>query len=320
MKFHYTTIACIIAGLLLLSGCQSTPQADALAKHKPTDIAFTKVIENVPFYAQQQYYCGPTTLSEVFNFYGENTSAEAIAPTMFIPKKQGTLQLEMISATRQFGFLPYSEKGSLERILYLVNQDIPVIVFQNLSIPLLPQWHYAVVIGYDLGSDEVILHTGVTQRHRMSFELFERTWSRGNYWLLAPLPTGKTNALLDPFKYISAAFDMLKVNKQHEAIKNLKAATEQWPKQWLPYLLIANHYLPTQPEISVEWLAKGYDTGQYELAYMNNYAHALALIGCKQNALAVITKALRRFPQESILLDTQNEIRATHQSHSAKCH
>jgi tetratricopeptide (TPR) repeat protein len=303
-------IACFLAGLLILGGCQSTPQADALRAQVPTDLVSSKIIEQVPFFPQQQFYCGPTTLSEIFNFYGDPVVAEEIAPKLFIPDKEGSLQLEMISATRQYGYLPYSEHSSLETILYLLEEDIPVIVFQNLSISILPQWHYAVATGYDLERHELILHTGVTANHRMSFELFERTWARANYWMLVPLPVGKTSGHLQPFKYVSAAYDMLSVGKQNAAVENLIAATKQWPDEWLAYFLIANHFIESNPEKSIHWFEAGLKNGQYQSAYTNNYAHVLAQVGCKDKALEVLQDARQRFPNDTALLNTYEQVRS----------
>ncbi|MFT4808702.1 MAG: hypothetical protein ACI9LX_002039 [Paraglaciecola sp.] len=72
------------------------------------------------FYPQQIFFCGPTTLSEVLNFYGHSTTPEGIAPSLFIPGREGSLQLEMISAARTYGLLPYSTNSSLDTLFSLV--------------------------------------------------------------------------------------------------------------------------------------------------------------------------------------------------------
>lgn len=300
--------ACFLAGFLLLAGCTATPQSEQLRAAHPTGLSEASYIDNVPFYAQQQYYCGPTTLSEVFTFYGNPVSAEEIAPKIFIPEREGSLQLEMVSATRQYGFLPYAERGTMTQLFRLVDDNIPVIVFQNLSIQLLPQWHYAVVIGYDLPAGTVTLHTGVTPDHTMSFELFEKTWARGNYWYMAPLPPETTSPALDAFTYTSAAYDMLKVGEIESAISFLQAATTQWPDQWLAYFLLANHYLESKPKQAIAWFDRGYHVGQYQAAYMYNFAHVLAEQGCDKQASKVLEQALSRFPQDLALHKTRQAL------------
>ncbi|WP_334048343.1 PA2778 family cysteine peptidase [Alteromonas gracilis] len=296
---------CVLAGLaflFLLSGCQSTPQADKLRQEGLASLPESHTIQSVPFFPQEQFYCGPTTLSEVFGYYGESTSPEDIAPKLFIPNKEGSLQLEMISATRQFGFLPYTERGTLSSIMSLVKDDIPVIVFQNLSIQLIPQWHYAVVIGFDSDKGTVTLHTGVTPNHEMSLELFERTWGRGNYWYLAPVPPGVTSSEMTPFTYVSAAYDMLKVGDKEQALAFLETATNQWPDYWLSYFLVANHYLSTDDDEAVRWFEKGYNAGKTQNAYVHNYILALRKSGESSKADTILTEALVQFPNDEKLI------------------
>lgn len=302
--------ACALAGLsflFLLSGCQSTPQADKLRQEGLASLPDSHTIQSVPFFPQEQFYCGPTTLSEVFGYYGESTSPEDIAPKLFIPNKEGSLQLEMVSATRQFGFLPYTERGTLTSIMSLVKDDIPVIVFQNLSIQLLPQWHYAVVIGFDSEKGTVTLHTGLTPNHEMSIELFERTWGRGNYWYLAPVPPKVTSSEMTPFTYVSAAYDMLKVGDKAQSLAFLETASQTWPSYWLSYFLIANYYLE-HPDIegnnklAITWFEKGYDVGQHQQAYVHNYIIALRKGNRLESANKVLKQALSRFPENDRLL------------------
>lgn len=304
--------ACLFAGFLLLMGCQGTPQTDQLRQQGLANLPPPHTISSVPFYPQQQYYCGPTTLSEVFGFYGVNVSPDDIAPKLFIPDKEGSLQLEMVSATRQYGFLPYIERGTLQSIMAMVSDDVPVIVFQNLSIQLLPQWHYAVVIGFDSEKGTITLHTGVTESHEMSFELFERTWGRGNYWYMTPVPPGVTSTEMTPFNYTQAAYDMLKVGDKDKAIAFLETATQRWPNEWLGYFLLANHYLKNDAEKSQYWFEKGFSAGQYQAPYVHNYIVVLYKLGNSQRANAMLTHALKQFPDNSDLKSLADKHNVTH--------
>ncbi|MCH8537392.1 MAG: PA2778 family cysteine peptidase, partial [Alkalimonas sp.] len=195
--------------LLVLTACQTPPQTKQLLAAPPA-IASNYLIDEVPFYPQQEFFCGPTTLAEVAGFHGLNKSPDDIAPATFTPALEGTLQIEMAAATRQLGMVAYTQhRADMSQLLSLVADDIPVIVLQNNSIGWLPQWHYAVVIGYDMNAKQVILHTGVTEAHHLNFSTFERTWRRANYWLLAMLPADKTSEHLDPFIYTKACQDLM---------------------------------------------------------------------------------------------------------------
>ncbi|MFQ3249293.1 MAG: hypothetical protein ACI9O6_001097 [Glaciecola sp.] len=298
----------LIGLMALFYGCQATPQADSFNANMLESLPHEHLIASVPFFPQQEFYCGPTTLSEVFNYYGTQDSPEKIAPNTFIPNQEGTLKVEMSVAARQHGFLAYTDTGTLSGIISLVSDDIPVIVFQNVSTSWFPQWHYAVVIGYDIPKRKFILHTGLTPEHIMSFELFERTWGRGEYWMLAPLPPKKDSKHLKPYIYINAAYDMLTVTNEQKGIRFLISATKQWPNNWLPYFLIANHFIETAPEKSVKWFEQGMEVGQFEAAYLNNYSIALLNIKEHGTALKVINSAISRFEDEAILKATKAKI------------
>lgn len=307
--------ASLLAGLLLaLNACQTPAQTRQLLANPP-DIARQHQIAQVPFYPQQQYFCGPTTLAEVAGFYGLQKSPLDIAPNTFTPGLDGTLQIEMVAATRQLGMVAYQQKrANMSQLLSLVADNIPVIVLQNNSIAWLPQWHYAVVIGYDIEAAEVILHTGVTEAHRLNFATFERTWQRGNYWLLAMLPGNKTSAHLDPFLYTKACQDLLNTRQTDAAVVALIAATKQWPQYWLSYFLLGNHYFSAQPDVAAAWFAQGLPFAQQEVSYLNNYAVLLSELGCHSKATQLINRALKLQPQDSNLLDSQQQIQAAQQS------
>lgn len=308
---------CLSAGLLLvLTGCQTPIQTQQLLTEPPA-IARQHHIENVPFYPQQEFFCGPTTLSEVAGFYGIQREPAAIAPTSFIPGLQGTLQIEMAAATRQLGLLAYTKNGSLDLLLRLVAENIPVIVLQNNSIAWLPQWHYAVVIGYDLDSAEVILHTGLNPDYRLNLATFERTWARGKFWFLAMLPPDKSSTLLDPFIFTKASQDLLQTQQRQAGVTALRTATITWPDYWLPYFLLGNHYFTSAPLIAAQWFDKGLPFARHEIAYLNNYAVLLSEQGCHEKATRLIAQALQISPQDGNLLDSQKQIQAALHSVSA---
>lgn len=316
-----STALCLLVALLL-AGCQTPPQTRQLLD-KPPAVPRQHLIAGVPFYPQQDYFCGPTTLAEVAGFYGKPQDPAAIAPQTFIPQLQGSLQIEMIAATRQLGLLAYAQRGSMQQLLSLVADNMPVIVLQNNSISWWPQWHYAVVIGYDLADETLTLHTGVTPDYQLDFATFERTWQRGAYWLLLMLPPDKTSPQLDPFLYTKAAQDLLST-QQHSAaggirvgasagesagLNALQNATRQWPDYWLPYFLLGNYYSDSQPARAMHWFAAGLNTARQQIAYLNNYALLLSSQGCPQAATVLLDEALRLAPGNANLLDSQKQIR-----------
>ena len=307
----------LIASLLFLTGCQTPPQTKALLLDPPP-INKNHFIEQVPFYPQQQFFCGPTTLAEVANFHGLAQNPQAIAPATFVPGLEGSLQIEMVAATRQMGMLAYAQRGNMAQLLSLLAEDIPVIVLQNNSIAWLPQWHYAVAIGYDLAKQEVILHTGVTAEHRLNFATFERTWQRGSYWMLVMLPPEQSSEQLESFIYTKACQDLLDTGQVEAGVTALQTAIKQWPDYWLSYFLLANHYLAQQPAAAVQWFKQGYAYGKNEVAYLNNYAYALAQLGCYADAESLLLSALALAPSDVNVLDTQQQIITQREQNSSQ--
>ncbi len=321
MNGRLSTALCLLV-VLLLAGCQTPPQTRQLLD-KPPAVPRQHLIAGVPFYPQQDYFCGPTTLAEVAGFYGKVQAPAAIAPQTFIPGRQGSLQIEMAAATRQLGLLAYTERGSMQQLLSLVADNMPVIVLQNNSISWWPQWHYAVVIGYDLDDETLTLHTGVTPNYQLDFATFERTWQRGGHWLLLMLPPDKTSRQLDPFLYTKAAQDLLRTQRDSAAagasagnsagVSALRSATAQWPEYWLSYFLLGNHYAApegnSETALALQWFAKGLPVARQQIAYLNNYALLLSHYGCPDAAVSLLDEALRLAPDNANLLDSQRQIR-----------
>lgn len=302
---------------LSLAGCQSPPQTQQL-QSAPPDIARQHLIKQVPFYPQQEFFCGPTTLAEVAAFYGRPQDPSAIAPQTFTPGLQGSLQVEMAAAARQLGLLAYASQGSMSQLLQLVAANLPVIVLQNNGLSWYPRWHYAVVIGYDLDAGELELHTGLTANYRLDFATFERTWQRGQYWLLLMLPPEQAHSQLDPFLYSKASQDLFNTAQPAAGLRALQSATEQWPDYWLPYFLLANYHSKNDEsgnsaanEQAAAWFAKGLHAGRRQIAYLNNYALLLKQQGCPQQAEQLIAAALKLAPTEPNLLDSQRQIKQT---------
>lgn len=293
--------------LLWVAGCSTTPQTSQIEQTKASFKSTKTVLNEVPFYDQTEFFCGPTTLSETFAYYGKQVDIDTLASNVFIPGKQGSLQLEMVSASRKHGFLAYSKRGSMKELIDMLDAEIPVIVFQNNGLSWAPSWHYAVVVGYDLSSMEFILHSGNTQHHRLHMSVFERTWRRADYWLLAPLPIGLTHSALDAHVYIQAAYNLLETGNQQTALANLRAATEQWPQEWLSYFLIANHYATTDKPKALAWYLDGLENGVASPEYLNNMGHLLWELECQEQSQATLEFALQRFPSSVILHDTLQE-------------
>mgnify|MGYP001413875583 CR=1 FL=1 len=175
-------LAGVLLCAILLLGCAAPPQTRALLQERPERLVPVAELFHVPFVPQDDHLCGPASLSMVAQAAGMNLSMQELTPQVYLPGRQGALQVEMLVAARRNGLIPYPLPGMLPALLEQVAAGRPVLVLQNLAFDATPLWHYAVLIGYDLAAGEVVLHSGVTARQRMRMSVFERTWARAGHW------------------------------------------------------------------------------------------------------------------------------------------
>jgi len=192
--------------LLILAGCSATPQTRSLLDNRADlPLAAKRELTEVPFHPQEEYQCGPAALATILNASGVTVAPDELTPRVYVPKRKGSFQVEMQTATRHYRRLAYPLEPSLETLLQTVDAGYPVLVLQNLGLDWYPQWHYAVVVGYDLDRGEIILRSGVTERYVVGLKLFERTWRRGKHWALVALKPGQLPPRADAKRYFLAA-------------------------------------------------------------------------------------------------------------------
>ena len=212
--------------LVLLSAC-ATPQVTRL-QSDAGDLPATASVTGVPFFAQKEYECGPAALAMVLSAAGVEATPDELVQQVYLPARKGSLQVEMMAATRQRGLLAYRLQPNLKDLLAEVAAGHPVLVFQNVSLPVYPVWHYAVVIGYDLERNTITLHSGETASMAMSLFAFERTWERGHFWSMLALTPGLLPATADLPSVTRSAADM-EVQQPQAALATYSAALARWP-------------------------------------------------------------------------------------------
>lgn len=233
----------LVAGLL--AGCASGPLQYKQLPGEPAATGLTDQVrlDDVPFYPQQTYQCGPATLAMLMSHQGESVAPDALADRVFIESRQGSLQAEMLAATRRQGLLPYVHDTRFSTLLEQLQAGNPVLVFQNLGFGFYPVWHYAVVIGYDLENEVMTLHSGTTARLERDFRRFELEWRGGDYWAMTMHRPGEFPADADPGVYLEAAAGLEQAEQFSAAARAYLGATEQWPNQLIAWMGLGNsHY------------------------------------------------------------------------------
>lgn len=214
-------LAGVVVSALMLAGCAGTPQSDRLLAAPPS-LPPAVLLAQVPFFAQDAYQCGPASLAMALAAVGVAVDAEALKPQVYVPARQGSLQPEMLAAARRHGRLAVELPPRLDALLREVAAGTPVIVLQNLSLPIAPVWHYAVAIGFDLPRGELVLHSGLTERQRLPFEVFERTWARSGHWAMVAAAPENLPSTVASSDLLAAAAALERVD--HAAARTAYAA------------------------------------------------------------------------------------------------
>lgn len=303
----------LIAGvslLIWLCGC-ATPQTQALLKMRSGQLPQQVELGEVPFYPQETHQCGPAALAMVLGAGGTHMTPQNIALQVYLPGREGSLQVEMLAATRRNGLLAYELAPSLNDLLAEVAAGSPVVVLQNLALSWYPIWHYAVVVGYDLQREEIILRSGLERRQVMPLTTFEHTWERARYWAMLALPPGRIPRTATEAAYISAAVALENAGQQKSAEPAYESALKHWPHN-LTALIGTGNAAYAQGDI--KRAEKAYrkatlDHPDSPIAF-NNLAQTLADQQRYTEALAAATQAVSLGgPEQAAAQDTLEQIK-----------
>ena len=229
--FHFSgapaAAGVLLSAILLLAGC-ATPQLAALPEQLPATVPPRGELPAVPFFPQEEFQCGPAALATALAHAGTAASPATLTPQVYLPAREGSLQVEMLAAARRHGLMAYPLAPRLSDLIQEVAGGVPVIVLQNLAFDFAPRWHYAVAIGYDLPREEIILRSGTTQRLVMTLSNFERTWARSGHWAIMTLPPQRLPATATEDRYVAAAVALERV-VPGAARSAYQTALERWP-------------------------------------------------------------------------------------------
>jgi hypothetical protein len=278
-------IALVLASLL--AACATTPPAPRQASSE---------LESVPFFPQTEYQCGPAALATVLVHSGVATDPETLAPQVYLPDRQGSLQLELLAAARRAGRIPFTLDNGPEALLAELAAGNPVLVLQNLGLHSVPRWHYAVVIGYEPSRQRVLLRSGTEQRRQERWRRFMASWARADFWGLVITPPGELPA---SGRADSIGPALARQEGQLDpavARAAWEAALSRWPQH--PDILFATANVRQQqadPEAAAlyrQLLA----IAPEHMAARNNFADLLLHAGCPMAAATLIEPARRTAP------------------------
>ena len=299
MKFvnrRARSIACTLVFLAFLGGCATSPQTRSLLDNPP-DVPPRVELTEVPFFPQQDYHCGPASLASIISYRGTAVEPEQIVPLIYVPDLKGSLQAEVIAATRQFELLPVQLDGTLESLLREIAAGNPVFVLQNLGLDLVPVWHYEVVVGYDFDQRIMIMRSGTRPRVSRSFALFEKTWRRAGHWALAIVPPDTIPRTASAGAYLEAVIGLEQVGQTSTAHRAYTTALRRWPESLLAHSGLGNSAYAMGEYAEAESAYRAaLQIDPEKAGVWNNLAYALAQQGRHEASIEAINRALELDP------------------------
>lgn len=294
--------------ITLLTACATPYQADLL-RDSPPDIPPVIELSSVPFYPQRDYQCGPAALATVINHFQVQTTPEELLPLVYIPELKGSLQVEMLAATSQFGLLAIQQDGSLEAILREIASGNPVLVMQNLGLEAYPFWHYAVVIGYDLQSEHIILRSGEIKRLVRPFSVFERTWQRANFWSVVVVSPEIMPITASEDKFISAVVALESSGLKQAVLLAYQNGLKRWAQSFVMQMGLGNtHYALQDYRLAEQAFRAAIDINPVRAEAWNNLAYALLKQGKKAQAIEAVEQAVSLQPEGKQYQASRKEI------------
>lgn len=227
----------MLALFLLLSACAATGVRETVQnKQLPRQQELTKT----PFFPQELYHCGPAALATALNAVDIKVTPEQLVPEVYIPARQGSLQIEMLAAARRHGALSVKVAPSLDAVLKEVAAGNVVLVMQNLGLSWAPSWHYAVVVGYNLDRELIWLRSGTFERFEMTLSTFQRTWARSQSWAFVALKPGTLPAADDADAVAKAIVAFEKNADKSDAYLSYASAAKRWPNHLVLLMGLGN--------------------------------------------------------------------------------
>jgi tetratricopeptide (TPR) repeat protein len=306
------TYASLLAGIffLMAGGCRTLPPPAALSEDKTATLPRHIELSEVPFFAQEDYQCGPAALAMVMRHAGLAVDPEDLKPEVYLPGREGSLQVEMMGATRRHGLVAYQMSPVLGEVLEEVARGTPVVVLQNLALDWYPVWHYAVVIGYDLDKKEVILRSGRERDQRMSLVAFENTWARSVHWAMVAVSPEKVPYTAIESRYVAAVNAFGKVGQLPASRLAYLSAKKRWPDSLGVSIGLGNvAYLMKRMDEAEAEFRSAVTENPDSVAALNNLAQTLSDMGRDEEALVFVQRAAKLGgPLHDIVLSTQASI------------
>lgn len=288
--------AAAVALSLLLGACQSFPPPDRANARPATRI-------DVPFVPQKAYQCGPAALAMMLRWNHLPGDPDELVKEVWLPKRKGSLGIELMAAGRARGLLAYPINNPWDLFREL-QAGHPVLIMQNLFLSIWPDWHYAVVIGYEDGGNKMILHSGTDRATTSYWNRFIRTWGRAHYWGFVLLPPGELPASARPKPLLEALAPM-----KNNALPFWRDAVKRFPDNGRLRFGEANAlWSAGDKKRALAGFEKAVKLTPDLTAAWNNLAYARQAAGDHRGAIEAVCQARKLAPDDDNVANSVRDI------------
>ena len=275
----------------------------------PESVPLRTEIASVPFFPQLENQCGPAAMATVLSHTGIAVTPGPLERQIYLPARQGSLQVEMLAAPRRWGRVGYLLAPRYADVLREVAAGNPVVMLQDVG-EFFTQWHYAVLVGFDYDRGDLYLRSGTDQRLVMPFTAFERSWIKSGYWAMVVTPPERIPVTATETGWIDALVGLERSGNREATIAGYAAALERWPDNLPAAIGLANQHHQRGALLEAALvLRQALHRHPQSTVAMNNLAQTLSDQGRNGEALLQIDEALQSHgPFESEVLATRQLI------------
>lgn len=292
--------------LFMFLSCAPKVRFQEFIIKKQRDIPSVYYIENVPFFKQNKYNCGPSALYSVLNFYGEKITIDEIISALRKENFYGSLNIDMFLFPRRFGLIT-EMVNNIESIRNYIRNRNPVILLvdNGYSIYRLP--HYIVVIGFDEEDEIFVAHWGNEENKVISLADLERRWSRMGRWGFVTIKIPRHKLTAEQHNDLGVAYE--NAGKYEDAENEYKEALRIKADFCEPKFNLGNLYFKINNySDSEKSFLSALEVCKDKGDIYNNLALLYLRLNRRKEASFFVEKALELSPDNPEYLDTKRII------------
>jgi hypothetical protein len=300
----------VFATAWVLGGCAT--HAPAILPVLPGGSAAIE-LSAIPFYPAKDHGAGPAALAMMLAASGVSPTPAELASLLYSPPRHDTVGALAALAPR-FGRLGYRIAPDLPALMAELAAGHPVLVQLSHGRSLLSEWHFAVVVGYDVHTDTIVVRAANRRRDALRSRDFMDAWSNADRWGMLVLRPGDLPAAVSTESYLRAAIEFERHARPEDSRLVFEAALRRWPDEPLAWMgrAVARLQAGDQTAAASDFVISLRIDGSNALA-RNGLALTLLDLGCiheAQNQIDKIREYVLADPLRSTIEGSRDRISA----------